>query len=231
MRTFCLIAFLLLTSREARTTPSPRDNRICLQQNDTIDDFWHWFVKNEHRLKNFESDPDKYLNEFLTQIKKIRAGLAIELEPPKNGIINMTVSADGNIELFHIVQQIVAKAPTVKGWKIFAFRQRLAPAGVKEMTLKIGDVQLDPSEMKFLPVIDNGKLNIVIYVAGVNEENYNRVAYAGLMLLDNILGEYDCVMKVDSYDFKELPDKNKTGATPRPLLELPAFVDEFHGRK
>src|SRR6218665_3622578 len=187
--------------------------------------------KNQHRLKNFESDPDKYLNEFLTQVKKIKNGLAVELEPPKNGIINMTISADGNIELFHIVQQIVQKAPIVKGWKVFAFRQRLPAAAVREMSVKIGDVQLEPSKMKFLPVIENGKLNIVIYTAGVTEDNYDKVAYAGLMLLDNILGEYDCVMKVDSYDFKELPDKMSTGAVPRPLLELPAFVDEFHGKK
>ncbi|PZR29822.1 MAG: hypothetical protein DI535_01595 [Citrobacter freundii] len=230
MRTFYIIAILLLSWHEVKADKPGLDKHVNLRAKDAIDNFWHWFTKNENRLKKFETDPARYLNEFLTQIKKIRTGLAVELEPPKNGIINMTISADGNIELFHIVEQIVTKAPTVKGWKIFAFRQRLPLASIKDISVRVGDVQLDPSKMKFLPVIENGKLNVVIYVAGVNEDNYDKIAYAGLMLLDNILGEYDCVMKVDSYDFKELPDKNKTGAVPRPLLELPAFVDEFHGK-
>lgn len=231
MRTFYLITFFLLCCRIADAERSSFETCVTVSPKDAIDNFWQWFVKNEHRLKNFESDPNQYLNEFLTQIKKIRNGLAVELEPPKNGIINMTISADGNIELFHIVQQIVQKAPSVKGWKIFAFRQRLPIATIREMTVKAGDVLLDPSKMKFLPVIENGKLNIVIYLPGVNEENYDKIAYAGLMLLDNILGEYDCVMKVDSYDFKELPEKTRTGPTPKPLLELPVFVDEFHGKR
>lgn len=231
MRTFYFIALFLLSWHSVKAEKPAFETYFYLPSKDAIDNFWHWFVKNENRLKKFETDPNKYLNEFLIQVKKIQTGLAIELEPPKNGIINMTISADGNIGLFHIVQQIVTKAPTVKGWKIFAFRQRLPAASIKDMSLKVGDVQLDPSKMKFLPVIENGKLNVVIYVAGVNEENYDKVAYAGLMLLDNILGEYDCVMKVESYDFKELPGKNNNGAVPRPLLELAAFVDEFHGKK
>lgn len=199
---------------------------------DPIDNFWHWFTKNQQRLRNFESNPDKYLGELLAQAKKIKNGLAIELAPPQNGVINLTISADGNVELFELVRQVVDKAPVIKGWKIFAFRQRMPPSAIKEMTIQVGELRLEPAKMKFLPVIEDGKLNIIIYLAGVTEDNYQHVAYAGLTLLDNILGEYDCVTKVHSYDFHELPDpKLKDGPVPRPLPELPVFVDEFHSKK
>ena len=198
---------------------------------DAIDDFWHWFKKNEQRLRNFESDPEKYLYELLGQAKRIKDGIAIELEPPKNGMINMTISADGNIELFELIRQIVAKAPVIKGWKIFAFRQRMPASAIKQMILKVGDLHLDPSMIKFLPVVEEGKLNIVVYVAGVNENNYNQVAYAGLTLIDNILGEYDCVMKVHAYDFHEFPEASDSGPVPKPLLELASFVDEFYKKR
>src|SRR5688500_14721381 len=100
---------------------------------DPVDEFWSWFVRTEERLKTFETDPDKYLNELFIQVKKIKAGLAIEFEPPQNGIIKMTVSANGNIELFQLVREIVERAPVVKGWKFIAFRQRMPAAAVKEM--------------------------------------------------------------------------------------------------
>jgi hypothetical protein len=58
----------------------------------------------------------------LTQAKKIQTGLAIEFEPPQIGVINMTVAADGDKNNFGVVQNIVAKATEMEGWKFIAFR-------------------------------------------------------------------------------------------------------------
>ncbi|HEX2846537.1 MAG TPA: hypothetical protein VHN59_08310 [Chitinophagaceae bacterium] len=198
---------------------------------DSIDNFWGWFVKNEKRLRNFQSDPDKYLNELFIQVKKIKAGLAIEFEPPQNGIINMTVSANGNPELFQLVRDIVERAPAVKGWKFFAFRQRMPATAVKEMKLNVGQLVLDPAQMKFFPVIDNQQLNIIIYAKGITEQNYNQVAYACFILLDNVLGEYDCTVKVNNFDFQQMPDQAAELNDLKPFLELAAYVDAFYKQK
>ena len=198
---------------------------------DPVDDFWTWFIKNEKRLKNFETDPDKYLTELLEQAKKIKRGLAIEFEPPKNGVINMTISANGSVDLFNLVRDMVERAPSIKGWKFIAFRQRMPIASVKEMKLNVGGLTLDPSQMKFFPMIENNQLNVIIYAAGVNEQNYNQVAYACFLLLDNILGEYDCVTKVSSFDFHALPEKKEELADLKPLLELAEYVDNAYRKK
>lgn len=198
---------------------------------DSIDNFWSWFVKNEKRLRNFQSDPDKYLNELFIQVKKIKAGLAIEFEPPQNGIINMTVSANGNPELFQLVRDIVERAPAVKGWKFFAFRQRMPATAVKEMKLNIGQLTLDPAQMKFFPVIENQQLNIIIYAKGITEQNYSQVAYACFILLDNILGEYDCTVKVHNFDFQQMPDQVAELNDLKPFLELAGYVDAFYKQK
>jgi hypothetical protein len=198
---------------------------------DAIDEFWKWFSKNEQRLRNFESDPDKYLTELLEQARKIKRGLAIELEPSKNGIINMTISADGNMDLFPLVTEVVTRSPVIKGWKFVAFRQRMPSSAVKEMNMKIGQLILEPSKMKFLPVIEHGKLNIIIYAEGITGDNYEQVAYAGLILLDNVLGEYDCAIKVEAFDFRSFPEKGKQGPVPQPFLELAKFVDDFQKNK
>jgi hypothetical protein len=198
---------------------------------DPVENFWKWFKANQKRLRKFEEDPDTYLNEMLEQVKKIRPGLAIELEPPQNGIIHMTVSANGNEDLFELVQQVVNKAPAVKGWKFVAFRQRMTSEQLKGIKLKAQSHELDPEQMKFFPVVSGDTLDLIIYAKGITEENYNQVAYGGLLLLDNILGEYDCVTKVRSYDFHDMPVTKEELEGLLPLLELAAYVDEFHSSK
>jgi len=201
------------------------------KKSDPIEKFWTWFKENEKRLKKFEQNPNKYLSEILAQAKKIQAGLAIEFEPPKNGVINMTVSADGVRELFEIVQNIVDKAPKIDGWKFIAFRQRMNLELVKAMKLNAGGDELDPNKMRFFPMIADDTLDIIIHIKGVTEENYNQVAYGGLLLLDNILGEYDCVTKVRSYDFHEMPKNKKELDDLLPLLDIASYVDNFHKSK
>jgi hypothetical protein len=223
---------LASTVCKANDKPVKEINMLSLfKKTDPIEKFWTWFKENEKKLRKFEEDPDKYLNEVLIQAKKIQAGLAIEFEPPKNGIINVTVSADGNRELFGIVQTIADKAPKIDGWKFIAFRQRMNLEQVKEMKLKAENHELDPNKIKFFPIINGDTLDIIIYIKGVSEENYNQVAYGGLLLLDNILGEYDCVTKVRSYDFHEMPTTKKELDDLLPLLDIASYIDNFHKSK
>jgi hypothetical protein len=234
MKPQILIIFLFLGQISCSGTSEKQNNKNMFglfKKGDPIENFWTWFSENEKTYRNFQDNPDKYLNELLSKAKKISDGLAIELEPPKDGIINMTISADGVADLFPVVQQIVDKAPTINGWKIFAFRQRMPADKVKGMVLKAQDHELNPDKMKFYPIVTDDILDIIIYADDITEENYNQVAYGALMLVDNILGEYDCVTKVRSYDFHIMPPNADNLTDLFPLLELATYVDNFHNRK
>jgi hypothetical protein len=201
------------------------------KKGDPIGFFWTWFSANQNRFREFKDDPNKsdiYLNEILAEGRKIKEGLAFELEPPNDGVINLTISADGDKELFSTVQEIVSKAPKIEGWKILAFRQRIPEAQVKDMILKTGNHTLDPTKMKFFPLISGDTLDVVVYVDNVTDENRNEVAYGCLTLLDNILGEYDCVEKVRSFDFRSFPLEKSELSELRPLTEIAKYVDSFH---
>ena len=228
---FLTLAFSMASCKTKDNQQKQDDMLTLLKKTDPIEKFWAWFTENEKRLRKFEENPDKYLTEVLTQAKKIQSGLAIEFEPPKNGIINMTVSADGDRTLFPAVKSIIGKAPKIEGWNFIAFRQRMDLEKVKGMKLKAEDHELDPEKMKFFPVIHGDSLDLIIYAKGVTEENFNQVAYGGLLLLDNILGEYDCVTKVRSYDFHDMPVKKEELEGLLPLIDLVTYVDNFHRSK
>lgn len=230
-----ILALFFLFTCFASANANPINSNITMlslfKKADPIEKFWSWFKENEQRLRNFETDPAKYLDEIIRQAKKVKNGLAIELEPPANGIINMTISADGDRNLFDLVKNIVAQSPAIPGWKFIAFRQRMKLELVRGLKLKAADHELDPENMKFLPIYDGDSLDIIIYVPGLTEANFNQVAYGGLLMLDNLLGEYDCVTKVRSYDFHLMPVKKEELEELMPLMEIASFVDRFHAEK
>ncbi len=84
--------------------------------------------------------------------------------------------------------------------------------------------------MFFYPVIDGDSLDLIIYAKNIKASDQNKVGYYGLITMDNVLGEYDCVMKVRHYDFHDLDDETEMSDL-KPLTELKKFVDEFHSRK
>ena len=202
-----------------------QDNVRSVVTKDSIDEFWDWFVSNEKRLRAIQNDSIQTLSQIGDHARKIDNGLAVEFEPPKNNIINVTISADGNRDLFPLVQRIVEKAPKIDGWTFVAFRQRVP---MKGKTLRMEGRELDPEKMKFFPMPSGDSLDVIIYANNVTEENYNQMAYASLLLIDNILGEYDCVKKVRKYDIQNMPTSKQELQGLMPLLDLPDYVDNFH---
>ncbi len=226
-----LLAFSLTYCRSQPTMEAARDISTTSGKQDAINKFWKWFQTNEKKLRGFERNPDKILGEVLDNAKQIENGLAIEFEPPNNNIVNVTISADGDRNLFPIVKQIVEKAPKIQGWNFIAFRQRMPADKLKTMVLKVQDHELSPAKMKFFPIVSGDSLDIIVYINQVTEKNFNQMAYAMLTLMDNILGEYDCVTKVRSYDLQKMPTKKEELDGLQPLLDLTAYVDRFHQSK
>ncbi len=193
-----------------------------------IERFWDWFAENANRLSNFQTNPDAYLQELISQAKRVSHGLALELEAPKDGTIRMTISADGDINLFPVVEDMVNQAPSIEGWQFLAFRQRLAADKIEMLSLNGPDHKIALKDMRFFPISEGEELDIIVYMEGLNEANRDSMAYGCLLLLDNILGEYDCVMKVDAYDFHPMPGNQQELEGTYPLTELADYVDDFH---
>ena len=221
-----MVLVSLVASCHTRAAGNAKQDSVrSVVTKDSIDEFWDWFVSNEKRLRAIQVDSSQTLSQIGEHARKIDSGLAIEYEPPKNGIINVTVSADGNRDLFPLVQRIVDKAPKLEGWNFFAFRQRVP---MKGKTLKMEGLELNPEKMKFFPLPSGDSLDIIIYANNVTDDNFNQMAYASLLLVDNILGEYDCVKKVRKYDIHNMPTSKEQLKGVMPLLDLPDYVDNFH---
>jgi hypothetical protein len=199
-----------------------------LNKKDKITLFWEWFTKNEVLINNINQDnSEQIIDNILKQIQKIQKGLAVEISlPDSNGVRELTISPDGVSDAFPIVQSIVTKAPKLINWRIIAFRQR-APEGFK---LEYQDLILDPKEMYCEPILTNGDLNLVVYVNDYKKIDVNTINYYCLIMMDNLIGEYDCVMTIKHYEFIDLSEMTK-GNQQMKLNELPKYIDEFKNNK
>ena len=181
--------------------------------------FWEWFQSNAHRFERLDEDPDAQLSEILAELSKIEPELAVEKSKDKNPI-ELTISPEGIRDKFDIVGQIVAMAPAIDGWKMIAFRQ---PVDFK-FKLNTGNLVLDPYEMFFETKIEGENLDVAIYGEGFDRAETNVLNHYCLVMLDNLIGEYNCVTQVRYYDFIDLlkaPDPSLL----IPLSELKSFIE------
>ena len=162
---------------------------------DAVDDFWHWFEYEHEALLAPATRADR--EEALAYwLGRIDPGLSYVLDTSGRRNI-LTLSADGDVNLFRRVELLVEAAPKVKGWKIVAFRQKtreLAPVAVES-------VVLDPATTHFDLYRDAGKIGVVLYLPAFDPGRQEAYRVAAMRLMSQAVGEWDVGTEIGFVDF------------------------------
>ncbi len=186
--------------------------------------FWKWFEANAgDYYKNLDSRKDELVSNLSSEIKKVHKDLVFEISAVlPDSTRELTISADGDKDLFPVVIALTAKAPKIKNWKFLAFRQPC----LQNLEIQMGDFILSQDDIYFRYMKDGDQigiqLNIRNYIEGGKTDN------AAFILLDNMIGEYDAVMSISSVDLQKL-DESKTEEM-YPLTYLPTVLQEHKAR-
>ena len=194
-----------------------------------IQEFWDWFTKKHLSLRKIMDGDFDLIDSILIELKKIESGLAVEFEENEENIL-MTISANGVKENFEIVKRIVQSSPKIQGWKFVAFRQPLNEDKVENLSITVKGYEINSKYLQFIPIEEEGKLYILIFSDKITDENRNDIGYACFLILDNLIGEYDCVTKVNGYEFYNFyqPDYNQAQA--KPLTKIRDFIDKISSK-
>ena len=192
-----------------------------------IKQFWDWFTKQQSTLRKITAGDYDLIDNILIELRKIQTGLAIEFERNGDEII-MTISADGVEDNFEIVKEIVNSAPKIDKWNFVAFRQPVPREKVNSITVTVKGITLDPKTLWFRALGEDDKIYVQIFADNLTEDNRNDIGYGCLMLLDNLIGEYDCVTKVDGYEFYNLNEAQDFKDHLDPLTEIRDFLDNYY---
>lgn len=201
--------------------------RKCKSMTDSITTFWEWFQINSDRLLRANESPDsKHLfDEISSQLESVQPGLTFELGPPSDAKREFMVSADGIVDYFPIVIQLVESAPPIEQWAIFAFRQ---PQGTT-FNIQFGEQELAPADIWFRLTPDMAqpkKVVLDLYIRNYNSFDSEFLTNASFILLDTALGEYTVATKIGGIARHELSANPELNGL-QPFKELPAAVSQF----
>ena len=162
---------------------------------DGVDDLWYWFEHEHEALLAPETRADR--EEALAYwLDRIDPGLSYVLDTSGRRNV-LTLSADGDVNLFRRVELMVEAAPKVKGWKYVAFRQK-----TRELTpVAVEPVVLDPATTHFDLYRDTGKIGVVLYIPDFDPDLKEAYRVAAMRLMSQAVGEWDVGTEIGFVDF------------------------------
>ncbi len=193
-----------------------------------VNKFWEWFEANNERLTMLSEYPadekEKILAELQAELTKYCQGLTYEIrEQTKNGR-QLVFSAEGDVELFRYVVELVENAPDLDWWEFIPFKQ---PYG-KDLKVHFGKYLYETKKMYFQQlesVEEPDILGIRVAVDGVVAEDDDFLVGV-YVTLEAMVGEFDCATLMGYLDVCPVPaEPAKEGF--KPLLDFPDFIEWF----
>ncbi|MBR3939397.1 MAG: hypothetical protein IKJ67_05435 [Bacteroidales bacterium] len=193
-----------------------------------VNKFWEWFEANNERLTMLSEYPadekEKILAELQAELTKYCQGLTYEIsEQTKNGR-QLVFSAEGDVELFRYVVELVENAPDLDWWEFIPFKQ---PYG-KDLKVHFGKYLYETKKMYFQQlesVEEPDILGIRVAVDGMVAEDDDFLVGV-YVTLEAMVGEFDCATLMGYLDVCPVPaEPAKEGF--KPLLDFPDFIEWF----
>ncbi|OON68875.1 hypothetical protein [Hymenobacter sp. CRA2] len=193
----------------------------------TATDFWHWFADNSsaYLFVNQVAEPERerLFALLIEQLHRYCAHLWFEIGGHPDENQELIITAEGDINYFGKVTELVAQAPALAQWKFVAFKP---PMGA-DFSVRFADVELTPANMWFLPLSRDDSAALIGLRVGVR--NYEQVKDSEWLdstlakVLDTLLGEVSYALDIDYVELAPLPDEPEAAGMMK-LEELPGYV-------
>ena len=190
--------------------------------------FWNWFSDNNERLTMLgdldEKEQQSLLEELQEQLDAYCEGLTYEMGEPTPSGRTLTFSAEGDMDLFRYVVELVDNAPDLDWWEFVAFKQ---PKGT-DLKVTFDKYRFETKQMYFMQLESEEEPDILgIRVALPNPVADDDDQLVGVYVtLEAMIGEFDCSTLIGYLDTCAIPPEPfKAGF--RPLDDFPEFVELF----
>lgn len=190
--------------------------------------FWNWFSDNNERLTMLgdldEKEQQSLLEELQEQLDAYCEGLTYEMGEPTPSGRTLTFSAEGDMDLFRYVVELVDNAPDLDWWEFVAFKQ---PKGT-DLKVTFDKYHFETKQMYFMQLESEEEPDILgIRVALPNPVADDDDQLVGVYVtLEAMIGEFDCSTLIGYLDTCAIPPEPfKAGF--RPLDDFPEFVEWF----
>ncbi|PXY43354.1 DUF695 domain-containing protein [Flavobacterium hydrophilum] len=168
----------------------------------SYNDFWNWFLKHEKEFFkvvqngiNIDQDFFKKLSPKLDEIHDEIYFLAGMFDEHTAELI---LTPDGAIRNVFLVEELVAAAPEIKGWKFTALKPS---SDINDVSISMGDFEFNSDNLKFYPNLHKDypdEIDLTIVYDDFIEDEKAMQTNGIYIFLDNFLGELHSITLIDS---------------------------------
>lgn len=196
------------------------------------ENFWKWFGDHNEQLtmlNDLEEEAQRQLlDELQDALDEYCPGLSYEMSEPSPNGRTLTISAEGDLELFRHVVELTDSAPDFDWWEFVPFKQ---PKG-KDLKVVFDKFQFETHKMYFMQLENEEEPDILgLRIALPDPVRDDDDQLVGVYVtIEALIGEFDCATLIGYLETCDLPkDAKKEGF--RNLDDLPEFVEWFKAKR
>jgi hypothetical protein len=165
-------------------------------------DFWSWFEQNEkkffHVVKDNGNIEKDFFNKLSPKLNDLKDGFFYLTGMLDDTTAELVLTADGTIENFVFVEDLVRSAPVINGWKFTALKPALH---VADVNIEMAGYKFNKENIHFYSNDHSDfpdEIDITVVHDDLKEENRNAVGNGVYIFLDNFLGELNFATTIDN---------------------------------
>ena len=190
----------------------------------TNEEFWEWFSTHAEefykQVKKGNADSG-FFSKLAPKLNELREGYWFLAGMADDETAEVILTADGVIKNIPFVEDLIASAPDIKGWKLTALK---APLDIKEVSIRMEDLVFGEETLFFYSNDDPNhpdEIDITIVYPNYQESNKDMVTNGVYIFLDNYLGELNSVTQIDNVQIVPQAEEGKELV---PISKLKDFV-------
>ncbi|KAF2341564.1 DUF695 domain-containing protein [Flavobacterium tistrianum] len=168
----------------------------------SYNDFWNWFSANEKAffktVQSGENIHKDFFDKLAPKLDETHEGIYFLTGMFDDQTAELVLTPDGAIRNIYAIEELVADAPKINGWKFTA----LKPASdINNIGITYQDFEFSKESLKFYPRIHEGypdEIDLVIVYDHFVEEKKSNISNGVYIFLDNYLGELHSVTLIDN---------------------------------
>ncbi len=173
----------------------------------TYQDFWDWFLQHEQRFHKVVKQMDHqrietdFFNLLSPKLAALREGYFFLAGMLDDETVDLVITAEGIVKNFVFVEELIAAAPSIKGWNFTALKPAIQGDG---FSIQMEGIKFDASTLSFYPLEDRDfPDNILLQVSHKKLTPANQAVIEGgsMIFLDNFLGELKVATCIDKISF------------------------------
>lgn len=165
-------------------------------------DFWNWFQNNGSTFFNVVKDhhqiKTKFFDKLSPKLEELNDGFLFLTGMYDDNTAELIFTADGNPKTIVFVEELVASAPEIDGWKFTACKPSM---NIEDLNIEMNGYEFNSRNLFFYSneLVDYpDEIDISIVHNDLTNGNREQISNGVFIFMDNYLGELDFVNNIDN---------------------------------